>query len=46
MRGKSRGRKALKGYCEDCGVWDDELKETEGLLLCNECRRFRSKEGN
>jgi CBS domain-containing protein len=26
------------GYCDHCGRWSDALKESEGLLLCEECQ--------
>jgi CBS domain-containing protein len=28
----------LAGYCDHCGRWSDALKESEGLLLCEECQ--------
>jgi len=28
----------LAGYCDHCGRWSDELKEVEGMLLCEECQ--------
>lgn len=26
------------GYCDNCGVWSDGLREVEGSFLCEECR--------
>ena len=28
----------LAGYCEQCGIWSDDLHEVEGTFLCEECR--------
>jgi len=28
----------LAGYCDHCGRWSDQLKEAEGMLLCEECQ--------
>jgi CBS domain-containing protein len=28
----------LTGYCDHCGRWSDNLKETDGQLLCEECQ--------
>jgi signal-transduction protein with cAMP-binding, CBS, and nucleotidyltransferase domain len=28
----------LAGYCEQCGIWSDDLHEVEGTYLCEECR--------
>ncbi len=28
----------LVGYCDQCGRWSDDLTESEGNLLCEECR--------
>jgi len=26
------------GYCDNCGIWSDDLREVEGSFLCEECR--------
>jgi signal-transduction protein with cAMP-binding, CBS, and nucleotidyltransferase domain len=26
------------GYCDRCGTWSDDLKETNGDFLCEDCR--------
>jgi hypothetical protein len=26
------------GYCDNCGVWSDDLREVEGSFVCEECR--------
>jgi CBS domain-containing protein len=26
------------GYCDNCGVWSDSLREIEGNFLCEECQ--------
>jgi CBS domain-containing protein len=26
------------GYCDNCGMWSDDLREVEGSFLCEECR--------
>ncbi len=28
----------LTGYCDHCGRWSDDLKDTDGQLLCEECQ--------
>jgi CBS domain-containing protein len=28
----------LTGYCDHCGRWSDNLKDTDGQLLCDECQ--------
>jgi CBS domain-containing protein len=28
----------LTGYCDHCGRWSDAMKESEGMLLCEECQ--------
>jgi len=28
----------LAGYCDDCGVWSDGLKENNGDFMCEDCR--------
>jgi len=28
----------LAGYCDQCGVWSDNLQEVEGSFLCEDCR--------
>jgi signal-transduction protein with cAMP-binding, CBS, and nucleotidyltransferase domain len=28
----------LAGYCEQCGIWSDDLHDVEGTYLCEECR--------
>jgi hypothetical protein len=30
---------SLAGYCDECGVWSDDLRtrDDEGLLLCSDC---------
>lgn len=32
----------LSGECEGCGVFDEELVDYEGLLVCPECTGFRA----
>ena len=29
---------SLAGYCDNCGMWSDDLKEVEGQFLCVDCR--------
>ncbi len=29
---------ASAGYCDNCGVWSDDLREVEGSFVCEECR--------
>ncbi len=26
------------GYCDNCGIWSDSLREVEGIFLCEDCR--------
>ncbi len=26
------------GYCDSCGIWSDDLREVEGIFVCEECR--------
>ncbi|KPV62659.1 MAG: Inosine-5'-monophosphate dehydrogenase [Candidatus Bathyarchaeota archaeon BA1] len=28
----------LAGYCDQCGLWSDALREIEGSFLCEECQ--------
>jgi CBS domain-containing protein len=28
----------LAGYCDRCGIWSDNLKQTDGEALCEDCR--------
>ena len=28
----------LTGYCDNCGRWSDAMKESEGMVLCEECQ--------
>ncbi|MEM3357180.1 MAG: CBS domain-containing protein [Candidatus Bathyarchaeia archaeon] len=28
----------LAGYCDRCGIWSDNLKESNGEFLCEDCR--------
>jgi CBS domain-containing protein len=28
----------LAGYCDHCGVWSDNLKESDGQFFCEDCR--------
>jgi CBS domain-containing protein len=28
----------LAGYCDRCGIWSDNLKQTNGEALCEDCR--------
>lgn len=44
MEGENRAQeeteeeKPLAGYCDHCGMWSDDLKETNGEFLCEDCR--------
>lgn len=29
---------SLAGHCDRCGVWSDNLKETDGQFLCEDCK--------
>lgn len=33
----------LSGRCEECGVYDEELLEHEGLRMCGDCSGLRSQ---
>jgi len=44
IEGENRAHEAsaeesgLAGYCDRCGIWSDDLKQTDGEALCEECR--------
>ena len=35
---------ALAGYCDECGVWSDNLKSSDGSFLCADCSSDLQKE--
>jgi len=35
---------ALAGYCDECGVWSDNLKSHDGSFLCADCSSDLQKE--
>jgi len=34
----------LAGYCDNCGIWSDDLIEVEGQFLCEDCRTELTEE--
>lgn len=44
IEGENRAQEAaeestlLAGYCDHCGIWSDNLKETNGEFICEDCR--------
>lgn len=39
-----REASALAGYCDECGVWSDNLKSRDGSFLCADCSSDLEKE--
>lgn len=50
MEGENRAQEAgeestpLAGYCDNCGSWSDNLKESNGDFLCEDCAAEMQKE--
>jgi len=51
IEGENRAQEAseestpLAGYCDRCGVWSEDLKESNGEFICEDCRvEFESEE--
>jgi CBS domain-containing protein len=36
--GEEEPRGPLTGYCDHCGIWSDNLKQSNGEFLCEDCR--------
>ncbi|MEM1507178.1 MAG: CBS domain-containing protein [Candidatus Bathyarchaeia archaeon] len=34
----------LAGYCDNCGAWSDNLREADGIYLCEDCYSERMSE--
>ena len=41
---RPHGEEPITGVCERCGMYSTTLKLTEGILLCEECRRELEEE--
>lgn len=39
-----REKSALAGYCDECGMWSDDLKSRDGSFLCADCSSDLEKE--
>lgn len=35
-------RPPLTGYCDNCGAWSDNLREVDGVYLCEDCYSERA----
>ncbi|MEM2272868.1 MAG: CBS domain-containing protein [Candidatus Bathyarchaeia archaeon] len=41
---ESEEKLSLAGYCDYCGVWSDNLRETDGAYICEDCYLERRSE--